>query len=144
MNRHLKLIIATIIACGAFAVTGNAQTSASQTMRASIPFTFTVGDKTLPAGVYTVSILTPTSDRKTLQIRSENGRDSAIVQTLPVRNALAEDTKLVFRRYGDSYFFAKAQLAGETRSFAAFKTRAERATERALKRGASSTEVATF
>ena len=67
----MKLSIAIMILCAAFAVNAKAQTAAPQTIRANVPFTFTVGDKTLPAGVYTVRILNPASDRKALQIRSE-------------------------------------------------------------------------
>lgn len=142
MKRHLYLTIAIMITCGVFAINGEAQTSGSPTMRAHVPFTFTVGDKSLPAGDYTVRILNPTSDRKTLQIRSEDGRVSAMVQTLGVNSALAKETKLVFRRYGEQYFFAQAQMAGDTTSLAATKTRAERATQRAMKRPDSNTVVA--
>jgi hypothetical protein len=142
MKKHLYLSIAIMIICGVFAIDGEAQTSVSPTIRAHVPFAFTVGDKSLPAGDYTVRILNPTSDRKTLQIRSENGRVSAIVQTVGVDGALARDTKLVFRRYGEQYFFAQAQMAGDTTSLAATKTRAERATQKALRRPDSSTVVA--
>src|SRR5688572_29431336 len=139
MKRHLTLTIAIMIFVGIFGVSAQAQTASSQTIRARIPFTFTVGDKSLPAGVYTVRILNPTSDRKALQIRSENGRTSAIIQTLGVNSALASNTKLVFRRYGDRYFFAQAQMAGETTSLATTRTRAERATRRALKHSGNGT-----
>ena len=143
MKRLLHLTIAIMIVYGVFAINGQAQTNVSPTMRADVPFTFTVGDKTLPAGVYTVSILNPNSDRKTLQIRNENGRVSAIVQTFGANSSLAaRNPKLVFRRYGDRYFFAQAQMAGDDTSLAANKTRAERATQRALKHGDSSTVVA--
>jgi len=142
MKSHLHLTIAIIIVCGVFSISGHGQTSVSPTMRADMPFAFTVGEKALPAGVYTVRILNPTSDRKTLQIRSENGRVSAIVQTAGVNCAPAENAKLVFRRYGDHYFFAQAQLAGDTTSLAATKTRAERATQKAMRRSTSSTVVA--
>src|SRR5688572_18757846 len=131
----MKFCIAIMILCTAFIVSGNAQTSGSQTIRARIPFTFTVGEKTLPAGVYTVSVLNPSSDRKALQIRSETGRVSAIIQTSSVEGEVADEAKLVFRRYGESYFFAQAQIAGQTTSLAATKTRAERATQRAMRRG---------
>ena len=142
MKRHLNLTIAIIIVCGFFAPNGEAQTLGSQTIRARVPFTFTVGEKSLPAGIYTVRILNPTSDRKALLIRSEDGRSSGIVQTLGVNGALAGSTKLVFRRYGDRYFFAQAQMAGETTSLAATRTRSERATQRAMKHRGASTVVA--
>jgi hypothetical protein len=133
MKRYINFSVAIMIVCGVFAISGRAQSNVSPTIRASIPFTFQVGDKSLPAGVYTVRILNPTSDRKTLQIRNDDGRFSAIVQTTGVKDAIADNTKLVFRRYGEQYFFAQAQLAGDTTSLAATKTRAERAMQRALK-----------
>ena len=115
MKRYIHLTIAIMlavnIACGVFAIRGQAQTNVSPTLRAEIPFTFSEGEKSLPAGVYTVRILNPTSDRKTLQIRSENGRVSAMVQTVGVNGALSDDAKLVFHRYGEQYFFAQAQMA---------------------------------
>ena len=138
----MKLSIAIIILCAALAVNAKAQTAAPQTIRANVPFTFTVGDKTLPAGVYTVRILNPASDRKALQIRSEDGHFSAIIQTVAVKGSLADNAKLVFRRYGERHFFAKVQLAGDSTSFATTKNHTERATERALKHPASNTEIA--
>ena len=142
MKRQVRLFIAIVIICGVSAIGGQSQTSVSPTLRAEIPFTFSVGEKSLPAGVYTVRILNPTSDRKTLQIRNVNGRVSAMVQTIGVNGALSDDAKLVFHRYGQQYFFAQAQMAGETTSLAATKTRAERATQRAMKRPDSNTVVA--
>lgn len=142
MKRYFYLSIAIMIICGAFAIDGQAQSSVSPAMRAHVPFGFRVGDRVLPAGDYTVRILNPTSDRKTLQIRNKNGRVSAIVQTFGLDGEIAKNTKLVFRRYGDQYFFAQAQMAGDTTSLAATKTRAERATQRAMKRPDSSTVVA--
>src|SRR5687767_13723959 len=102
----MKLCIAIMILCTVFIVSGNAQTSGSQTIRARIPFTFTVGEKTLPAGVYTVSVLNPSSDRKALQIRHYTGRVIAIILTISVEGEVADEANLVFRRYVDSYFFA--------------------------------------
>ena len=142
MKRQVRLFIAIVIICGVSAISSRAQTSVSPTLRAEIPFTFSVGQKSLPAGVYTVRILNPTSDRKTLQIRSENGRVSAMVQTIGVNGAVSDDAKLVFHRYGEKYFFAQAQMAGERTSLAATKTRAERATQRAMKRPDNNTVVA--
>ena len=144
MKRYLQITIAIMIVSVVFAVGAHAQTGGPQTMRAKIPFAFTVGNKSLPAGVYTIRILNPTSDRKALQIRSEDGRASAIVQTLGVNGSLAGDAKLVFRRYGNSYFFAQLQMAGETTSLAAAKTRAERAAQRTLKHRANTAEVTAF
>lgn len=133
MKRHVRTAIAIMFIYGVLAVGAEAQTISSQTIRANVPFAFNVGQKSLPAGVYTVSILNPASDRKALQVRSEDGRVSAIIQTVGIGSSVADNTKLVFRRYGDRYFFAQAQLAGDSTSLTASKTRAERSAQQALK-----------
>lgn len=141
MKRHLTLTIAIMIIGGVLATNAKAQTAGSQTMRANVPFAFTVGDKNLPAGVYTVRVINPNSDRKALQIRSQDGRVSAITQTVSINAKLDNNARLVFRRYGDRYFFAQAQIAGDTTSLVASRTRAERATHRALKQTGDQTMI---
>jgi hypothetical protein len=105
------------------AVSAHAQTSSVQKVIANIPFAFNVGKTTLPAGKYTITVLNPTSDRKTLQIRSLNGRSSAIVLTMASNGSLSDSAKLVFERYDDRYYFAQAQMAGDATSLAAVRTK---------------------
>jgi hypothetical protein len=144
MKRHLNLIIATILACGLLAVTAAAQTSAPQKMRANIPFAFNVGEKTLPPGIYTFTVINPSSDRRALQIRSLDGRFSAITQTSLRHGKHSDDAKLVFRRYDDQYFFAQIEMAGEAETLVAARSRAERSTRRTLKRPADNSVIAAF
>ena len=121
-------------------ITAEAQASGSQLMRAHIPFAFNVGKTNLPAGEYTVTVVNPSSDRKILQIRSEDGRVSALVQTNGVKSANTDNAKLVFNRYDDTYFFAQVQIAGDSTTLAAVKTSAERSKESAVaSRGRKST-----
>ena len=105
------------------AVSAHAQTSSVQRVIANIPFAFNVGKTTLPAGKYTITVLNPTSDRKTLQIRSLNGRSSALVLTMTGNGNLSDNAKLVFERYDDRYYFAQAQMAGDATSLAALRTK---------------------
>ncbi|HKR22163.1 MAG TPA: hypothetical protein VJS17_06175 [Pyrinomonadaceae bacterium] len=132
MKRHVLTAIAIIFIYGVMVVGAHAQTAGSQIMRADIPFTFTVGQKSLPPGIYTVSILNPTSDRPALRIRSANGRLNAIIQTASGGGVVVDESKLVFRRYGDRYFFAQAQIGGDATTLTAAKSQAERATERSV------------
>lgn len=80
-------------------------------IKASIPFNFTVGNKTLPAGNYTVERVN--SGVETLLIRSsENGMSAATI-TSGGKNAKAEAAaKLVFHRYGNTYFLAEVLEPG--------------------------------
>jgi hypothetical protein len=114
MKRHTHILLAIIVLAGAFTVSALAQTASAQIAVANIPFSFNVGNKILPAGKYTVTVVNPASDRKILQIRSAKGRSSAMIQTNSVTGNTSDDAKLVFQRYGDRYFFAQAQMAGES------------------------------
>ncbi|HKY42634.1 MAG TPA: hypothetical protein VJM50_06035 [Pyrinomonadaceae bacterium] len=127
-----RIFLAIIVLAGAFTVNAQAQTAGAQIAVANIPFAFNVGNKNLPAGKYTISVLNSTSDRKVLQIRSNSGGSSAMIQTNSVIGNTSDDAKLVFERYGDRYFFARAQMAGEPTSFAALKTSAQRAQKEAV------------
>ena len=132
MKRHLITFLAIIILAGAFTISAQAQTSGGQKVVANIPFAFNVANTNLPAGKYTITVLNRSSDRKILQIRSANGRSSAVIQTTDVIGNVSDDAKLVFQRYGDQYFFAQAQMAGDSTSLAAVKSKsAERAQKQA-------------
>jgi hypothetical protein len=131
MKRHLLMLVAVIILAGAFNVSAQAQSGGAQRVVANIPFAFNVGNTSLPAGKYTITVLNPTSDRKILQIRRMNGRSTAMTQTNSVIGNVSDDAKLTFHRYGNRYFFAQAQMAGETTGLAALKSSAERAQKRA-------------
>ena len=116
---HICLAIMMLV--GVLVVGAKAQTSGALKVNASIPFTFNVGKATLPAGKYTITVLNPSSDRKILQIRSLDGRSSAMVQTTTNNVHASENAKLVFERDGDRYVFAQAQLAGDETTLAAVK-----------------------
>ncbi len=132
MKRHLNIAMAILVLAGALTIGAQAQTASAQKVIANIPFAFYVGEKRLPAGKYTMTVTNPTSDRKILQIRNANGRSSAMILTTSVLGNVADNTKLVFQRYGDRYFFGQAHLAGDSTSLAAVKSKAERAEKEAF------------
>jgi len=142
MKRYFGLTIAMAMLVAALAITVQAQGSSSRVMRARIPFAFHVGSKEFPAGEYRLTVLNTSSDQRALQIRSTDGRVSAIVNTLGMNAAATEKSKVVFHRYGDNYFFAQAQVAGEATALTAVKSRAERSEERMIARNNSKTNVA--
>jgi hypothetical protein len=99
---------------------------------ANIPFQFSVGNKTLPAGEYTVRQVNPASDHAVLQLRSKDGSAGAMIQMGSVIGRAQENGKLIFRRYDNHYFFAQAWVDGENSGLQAARSRAERATEREM------------
>jgi hypothetical protein len=80
-------------------------------VKATVPFSFTVGKATLPAGQYEVE--TTGGGRNILSIRNLNSKDAALVLSNTCETArVAEQTKLTFRRYGQHYFLAQVWLEG--------------------------------
>ena len=133
MKKYFPLALVLIVA----GLTGSivqAQTVSGQRVLATIPFAFSVGKNTLPAGKYAFRIVNPSSDQKILQIRKVNGSMSVLVQTVGVEVDAADNGRLVFDRYGDRYFFTQVQLAGASTSLARVQTRAEKAERKALTR----------
>jgi hypothetical protein len=54
-----------------------------------------------------------------------DGRFSAIVLTNAQIGHVSDNAKLVFERYDDRYFFAQAQLAGDSTTLAALRSNKE-------------------
>src|SRR5690242_838132 len=123
------------------ATAARSQSPAPRLMRAHIPFAFNVGNKQLPAGEYNLTVLNPSSDQKVLQIRSADGRYTAIVSTLVAKSKSPEKSKLAFHRYNDTYYFAQAQVSGELTALAAVKSHAERVEERTIASNGGRTTV---
>ena len=120
-----------------------AQTSGNPQLVANIPFAFSVGEKSLPAGEYTVRCTNPDSPAKILQMRSKNGHNSALVQTNSVIGKIENNARLVFYRYGDQYFFAQAWLPADSIGMQTPRSRTEKARELAREKRTTETVVAT-
>ncbi len=131
MKNQAYTVIAMFVLVASMAVAAQAQTSGRTQLTANIPFNFSVGNQTLPAGEYTVAQINPASDHVVLQLRSRDG-NSAMVQMTSVIGKAQESAKLIFHRYGDKYFFAQAWVDGENSGLQALRPRAERAAEREM------------
>lgn len=98
----------------------------AQTIRvnARVPFDFIVNGTTLPAGEYTVQSLS--NDGKTLFIRSKDLKDQTLVMSISCQSLNPSDkTKLVFHRYGNSYFLSRIWVAGNSSGHELLKSRGE-------------------
>ena len=142
MKKYLTQTIAIMMFVAAVTITAEAQASSAKEMQARIPFAFNVGSKTLPAGEYTVKVINPNADRSVLQIRSKDGRLSALVQTNGAKSDNADAAKLVFHRYGETYYFVQAQMAGDSTALAAVKSSAQRNKEHELALNVTKSTVA--
>ena len=78
----------------------------------NIPFSFIVGEKTLPAGEYVVQPNRRDSHNVWL-VQSKDSHVSALFYTMPLRASdTQEKTKFVFHKYGDQYFLSQIWTAG--------------------------------
>lgn len=99
--------------------------------RVEIPFDFTVRDKTLPAGTYRVWRLY--QDKSALLLRNDDGDEAVEFLTIPTRaSKISETGKLVFHRYGESYFLHQIWEPGVRDGRQLPKSRRERSVERDL------------
>ena len=83
----------------------------SPQIRVKVPFSFTAGGRTLPAGEYLVE--TRQLPNSALVRSSDSGRAMVILLTNPSQaRGSAPETCLMFHRYGDRYFLHQIWTAG--------------------------------
>lgn len=95
-----------------------AQLHQTQTVAAQVPFKFTVGNMTVPAGEISLQL----ADQKgwVLAVCSRDSNLSMYALTIPTEAAKAAKTSLVFRKYGDRYFLASLKV-GDSRGVYEFR-----------------------
>ncbi|MDQ2921028.1 MAG: hypothetical protein M3R52_05380 [Acidobacteriota bacterium] len=126
LKRFTMLMLIVGLALATAAVSANAQ---SQRVIANIPFEFVVGDKTLPGGEYSLRSASAASDALMVQ-GADNGK-SAVRLSYPAKEKDKTHARLVFHRYGQSYFLAEV-WDGQNTGRQIVKSRQERAIEREL------------
>jgi hypothetical protein len=88
---------------------------------ADIPFAFAVANHTLPAGRYTVTRLGQT----TLRISSPDIQGAVMLTQAVEGKAPESKGKMVFHRYGESYFLSEVWVAGGGIGRKVFRSRLE-------------------
>ena len=126
MKKQIYAAATMLMLIGILAVTAEAQSVNGVSMRANIPFEFSVGDKLLPAGEYRIQQVNPSSGLATLQIVDANGRARVLVRVQSMRAGDKSRTALVFNRYGGNYFLSTLAIEGATDAWQAPRSRAER------------------
>jgi hypothetical protein len=135
-TRLALLVAITLVSAVA---TANAQ--ASVQVVANVPFEFSVGYKTMPAGEYIVQTLSTAGDG--LLIQSADTRSSVLrlsEAVAPVRNKI--NARLVFHRYGERYFLAQVWRGAANSGRQLLKSREERAIEQEIANIAANGESA--
>jgi len=113
----------SLLAAVVMLTAGSLNAQSSNPVKANIPFDFSAGNKTYPAGAYMV---TASSQTGALSILGP-GSTSGLASSQPVQsNNLSGSTKLVFHRYADRYFLHQIWVAGEARGRELPTTRVEK------------------
>ncbi len=102
MKRILS-VLAVLVLCAA-APLALAQGKAS----ANIPFEFSVAGKAMPAGNYEIS----KPSQFTILVQNRDNHEAAIATTISAEEVARGEGRLVFHKYGDTYFLNEVWSAG--------------------------------
>jgi len=111
----MKKRIFAVASLLAFCSLGATQVArAQEPVVANIPFAFSTGNATLPAGEYRVEKMG--GDGAVLLIRCADPTAAALVTTMPAGggNNLQTKSRLIFHRYGNKYFLSQVWSAGSS------------------------------
>lgn len=101
-------IAGAFLGFAALAITAKAQVPDQLVVK--VPYDFTVGGQTLPAGAYRVNRATNTSDRQLLLSSFEN-RTAVFVLPIESESPRADKLGFVFEHVGGQYFLTKIETA---------------------------------
>ena len=123
-----RLLILVLLAAGG-AIRANAQALEEGTIEADVPFAFIVGEKTFPAGKYTLKRADATNPG-VLEISNEKGRGTIFFEAQPAQaNEYPRQTNLVFDKIGDEYFLSEIWASDTNLGYRLPKTNAEKSLE---------------
>jgi hypothetical protein len=131
MKKHVTWLPLILMALfGSAAVSTNAQTGYG--VRANVPFDFTIGDKTIPAGKIVARRMSGSDSGPWLIKNVENGQNEVSFANSLRGADTSDQAKLIFRKYGDRYFLAQVWISG-SQAWQVVKSSSERAIEREMR-----------
>ena len=132
MKQVLKVAMMLMLIAGLTAASAAiANGKMTKKLVVQVPFDFNVGDQVVPAGQYDVII--PSNTGGALWILNHDGdAQRMILVRTAERRGDKMIAKLVFHRYGSTYFLAQAWMSGDSTGCEISKTKQERALEREL------------
>ena len=97
-----RITAIALFAIANFALAG-ASFAQTDSVKANIPFDFTVSNHVLPAGTYTIK----KDSEQTVQIRNHDKPVAALAVVRQDNKTSSNGGKLVFHKYGDQYFLSE-------------------------------------
>lgn len=123
----LSLALMTIVFIGMSTVVVSAHAKTHSTLVLNVPFKFTVGDRLLSPGTYSFEqLLDSAPGLNIIAIRStDGGTYQAAVTTTTQASSIPRSSRLVFRRYGDSFFLSQVWTKGKLVGLLLYRSRGE-------------------
>jgi len=135
----VSLLLAMLLVTSVASIQGQ---SLATRIKVNIPFDFSVGERKLPAGTYSISRMSQNSGDIVIAITGDDGRAKAIRLSNSAHRSHASDrATLVFRHYGDQYFLFQVWPAGAMTGRQFPKSRSELEIQRNLARNSSNVET---
>ncbi len=97
-----RITAIALLAIANFAMAGTSFAQ-SRGVQADVPFDFTVGNKLLPAGTYTIK----ESSSGLITVKNHDKPVTMLSLVIPVSKKSPNGGKLVFHRYGSQYFLSE-------------------------------------
>jgi hypothetical protein len=101
----MKHITALALFLAATIITAGKAIAQDFAVRATIPFSFTVNGKQLPAGNYTLG--TDVTSPRILKISDRTQHANALAMSMPSSEEKHKSNQLVFHKYGNQYFLCE-------------------------------------
>ena len=127
--KGLAMLGMTLALAAASAAVANGQGKVRLT--AQVPFEFVVADRILGAGEYRIAAIDQSGE--TIAITNSQGQNAIRLSMPSQRKDREQSAKLVFHRYGSTYFLSQVWMAGAATGRELPKSKQERAIERELK-----------
>jgi hypothetical protein len=112
-----------LFVAGTFVVAGQAYAQ-DHALKANVPFNFTVGNRTVPAGTYTIS--SDMADPDLVAIRNYAKKVGVMSLGQPGESNPRHDNTLVFHKYGNQYFLSEIRSADAAMNIHFATTKAEK------------------
>jgi hypothetical protein len=104
-TKWMRIVFAAAVAAGSLG-------AQSTGVKANVPFEFTVGKSLMPAGTYVIS----TVANHVMSVKAVDSKERASILTQSRREPAASHTaKLVFNRYGHTYFLSEVWDSSATK-----------------------------
>lgn len=147
MTTQLINLVPKAILLGAIVLLASVAPTQAQSLgnriRVNIPFDFTISEKKLPAGEYSVGRALLGADDLVVAVSDLEGRTKAMrLSNAVVRTRPKQQSTLVFHRYGDEYFLFQVWPAGATTGREFPKSKGEREVQKQLAKNSTRGDVA--